>query len=49
MLFEGTTLFKGEWKPEIGDNFQTMIKEVNDYDKYTEAVYVERNTFGQMP
>ena len=38
--FEGTTLFKDEWKPELGESFQTMVEEANEYDRYAVAVHV---------
>ena len=38
---QGYHTFKDEWKPEIGDTFQTMLEEGNEYDRYTVAKKAE--------
>ena len=48
-VIRGYYTFKDDWKPEIGDSFQTIVEEANKYNRYTLAVHVESRTVGHVP
>ena len=48
-VVRGYHVYKRDWKPDIGDIFETEVEDFDDHDRYAVAVQVDGDTVGHLP